>query len=166
MEEATLNLSMLADGESRLDPRARLDSEHMPHPPSIGTTTRQRARTSNVSLVADSGNDDANNSVVRDVQRQHRESLSGLSPHRKRQRINGDRYAEETITDALTMILTVTLAIGSYRVDLARIYKPVSACYMKTGHQRHRLSRRKEHPMGSFIFKKVSLNTLYSVSAR
>ncbi|CEJ94577.1 Putative WD domain-containing protein [[Torrubiella] hemipterigena] len=93
MDETGLNPSALADADSGLDNRrGRLDLQHIPHPPSTSTTTRQRISTSEVSLAAGNGGDDMDNSIVRDVQRQHRESLSGSSPHRKRQRINGDRF--------------------------------------------------------------------------
>ncbi|KAK3177760.1 substrate-specific activator of APC-dependent proteolysis [Lecanicillium sp. MT-2017a] len=81
-------------------------SASSPQPPSAGdrTDTRQNAESSSSRRMrsrhrnSDSAKgsrfdtDAADGAFMRDLQRSNRESTPGASPHRKRQRINGDRF--------------------------------------------------------------------------
>lgn len=72
--------------------RGRLDSK--PNAESSGNTMRQlrsRTRASDVAHPAAFDVDAVDSLLLRELQHPHRESTPGASPHRKRQRINGDR---------------------------------------------------------------------------
>jgi hypothetical protein len=90
-------------------------------------------------------------SLFRELHRPQRESTPSASPHRKRQRINGDRYA---IFFPLRFQVTDNPAVSS-QAGQARTCKPVLVFYMRTVRLPLRLGRRSAHLMVSFTFKRV-----------
>lgn len=72
---------------ARLEPRHSLDNGPNRAPRNIGRKS-EGARASPFDIDA------VDSALLREFQRPHRESTPGASPHRKRQRINGDRFVE------------------------------------------------------------------------
>ncbi len=73
--------------------RGRLEARHSTE---IMSSRRMRSRHRNSDSIRAPrfDTDAADGAFMRDLQRSNRESTPGASPHRKRQRINGDRYVQ------------------------------------------------------------------------
>lgn len=71
--------------------RGRLESRHNPDGAS-NRSLRSSARMSDVSRASPFDVDAVDHALLREFQRPQRESTPASSPHRKRQRINGDRF--------------------------------------------------------------------------
>lgn len=70
--------------------RGRLEVRHDADGPSLRNTLHSN-RSSGMTRTGDLDAEAVNHALVREMARQQRESTPGGSPHRKRQRINGDR---------------------------------------------------------------------------
>lgn len=83
-------------------------------------------------LIARGGHDvDADDdNLHRAIARTQREATPGASPSRKRQRINGDRYGDETTFSVpWVYVMEADCEItDSYPVELAKISKQATAC--------------------------------------
>lgn len=89
----------------------------------------------------------------REIHRQQREGTPGSSPHRKRQRINGDRYAPFITSWMMAIVNSLT---ASFRPARARTCRPASACCTKMGRLPHPLGRRSGLLTENCTFKGVS----------
>lgn len=71
--------------------RGRLEARHSTESTST-RRVRSRNRNSDSTKTQRFDTDAADHAFMRELQRPNRESTPGASPHRKRQRINGDRF--------------------------------------------------------------------------
>lgn len=71
--------------------RGRLEARHSTESTST-RRVRSRNRNSDSTKTQRFETDAADQAFMRELQRPNRESTPGASPHRKRQRINGDRF--------------------------------------------------------------------------
>jgi len=119
--------------------------------------TRQSGRTSDTTKAGGAFDVDAvDSALLREVHRQQRESTPGSSPHRKRQRINGDRWVFLLLPPSRGVKASSShWVIGSYRRDPGKIFRPVSVSFTKTALPPPHRDRRSELHMASFIFKRV-----------
>ncbi|KAK7425435.1 substrate-specific activator of APC-dependent proteolysis [Neonectria magnoliae] len=76
--------------------RGRLESRHNLDNGS-NRSLRSSARISDTSRASPFDIDAVDHALLRDLQRPQRESTPGSSPHRKRQRINGDRFVHASV---------------------------------------------------------------------
>lgn len=74
----------------RLEPRQTLDN-------GSNRALRSNARKSDATRASPFDIDAVDNALLREFQRPQRESTPGASPHRKRQRINGDRLVNHAM---------------------------------------------------------------------
>jgi cell division cycle 20-like protein 1 (cofactor of APC complex) len=131
-----------------------------PPPPSERRFSEARlsdySRNGRTSLRSGDLNADAVDSALRrEINRQQRESTPGSSPHRKRQRINGDRYG--VLSQMYTPGCNVSNAMpDSFPVDQDRTCGLDIACCMRTDLPRRRPGKRSGLPTESCIFKRVS----------
>lgn len=82
----------------RLEPKHNIDNRSNRH-------LRSNTRTSDSTRSTPFDINAVDSALRRGMQRPHRESTPGASPHRKRQRINGDRFVEVS-----SMFLSMNLA--------------------------------------------------------
>lgn len=73
--------------------RARLEPRHS-HDNAPNRALRSNARKSEGARASPFDIDAVDSALLREFQRPQRESTPGASPHRKRQRINGDRFVD------------------------------------------------------------------------
>lgn len=99
--------------------------------------------------------DAIDSALMRELHRSQVDSANGASPHRKRQRVQGDR-------SVLSRSMSPSPAFANYfvsdssRLDLAKTSKPALASCMTRDHLLLPQGRKSEHHMASFIFRKVS----------
>ena len=134
--------------------RGRLETKHNIE----GTShrrTRSSARMSEGSRPSAFDVDAVDSALLREFARPQRESTPSASPHRKRQRINGDRlvycwqlFFRSRFADLECVVL--------FPLDPVKIFRPASVCFTMMLRRQHPLSKRNVHLRGNFIFKKVS----------
>lgn len=99
--------------------------------------------------------DAVDSALRRELSRPHRESTPSASPHRKRQRINGDRFVPFPSSNRCQGTDICSHSALSLRA-LAKIFKRALACCMTTHPQPRPRSIRNAHPKGSCISRRVS----------
>lgn len=132
-----------------------------PPPPSerqfSGARLSDSSRNGRTSLRSGDLNADAVDSALRrDMNRQQRESTPGSSPHRKRQRINGDRYGTLPYDTLLPVAISPDVMLDLFRVDQDKTCEPDTVCCMRMDLLRRRLVKKSGLLTGNCIFKKVS----------
>lgn len=143
-------------------------SASSPQPPSAGdrTDTRQNAESSSSRRMrsrhrnsdSEKGSrfdtDAADGAFMRDLQRSNRESTPGASPHRKRQRINGDRYVQQESRTALR------LSTNNHRFIPSRSGQDLQASFSllhEDGSPATPSKQKKRTPHGELHFQKSML---------
>lgn len=126
-------------------------------PPPQSDYLRAEPRHEDRRLSSRSENLDADaidSALRREIGRQQREGTPGASPHRKRQRINGDRYAEE-LFPCVGSDVDPSLPDSFPRAPAGIIRLAFNFC-TPLARRRRPQSRRKGHLTGSCTFRGVS----------
>ena len=107
--------------------RGRLESKHALDNPS-NRSLRSSTRRSDAARASPFDIDAVDSALLRDFQRPQRESTPGTSPHRKRQRINGDRFVQPGSAFVLIQLL---ILVDSSPLALARTCRRASVSCMR-----------------------------------
>lgn len=133
-KSASIAESSRTDRSTSLSAPENTESKYA-HDSSTSRRARSNVRTSEGGQSALFSAEALDNALLREATRPQRESTPSASPHRKRQRINGDRYVIETLKPlTLCFMNNELILLDLFPQDLDKTFRQASVSFTTMVH--------------------------------